>query len=131
MVGTGVKLAIVGAGISGLTAAYRLAPFHEVDVFESNAYLGGHTNTIDVDDDGETSTISGTDEDGETFEMTTGTDIPDAWPSDIPLPPGTITSATAMSDNTDQILNISSEVSDAQVHLLETVAFFGSVVGKI
>jgi len=89
----------------------------------------GEEFSIDVDEDGETSTFSGTDEDGSTFEMTTGTDIPDAWPNDIPVPPGTITSATAMADDSERILNISSEVSDAAaahdgyVAQLESIGF--------
>ena len=48
-----MKIAIIGAGISGLTAAYRLSGVHEVTVFEANDYLGGHTNTVDVELDGE------------------------------------------------------------------------------
>jgi predicted NAD/FAD-binding protein len=44
-----VKLAIVGAGISGLTAAHLLHRDHDVTVFEANAYAGGHTNTVRVD----------------------------------------------------------------------------------
>jgi predicted NAD/FAD-binding protein len=43
------KIAIVGAGISGLTAAHLLQPDHDVTVFEANCYAGGHTNTIRVD----------------------------------------------------------------------------------
>lgn len=43
-----MKIGIVGSGISGLTAAHFLAESHQVDVFEANDYLGGHTNTIDV-----------------------------------------------------------------------------------
>lgn len=48
-----MKIAIIGAGISGLTAAYRLSGAHEITVYESNDYLGGHTNTVDVELDGE------------------------------------------------------------------------------
>lgn len=48
-----MKIAIIGAGISGLTAAYRLSPAHDISLFEANDYLGGHTNTVDVDLDGE------------------------------------------------------------------------------
>jgi predicted NAD/FAD-binding protein len=43
-----MKIAIVGGGISGLTAAHLLAGEHEITLFEANDYLGGHTNTVDV-----------------------------------------------------------------------------------
>jgi predicted NAD/FAD-binding protein len=44
-----VKIAIVGAGVSGLVAAWAAhRDGHEVVVFEANAYAGGHTNTISV-----------------------------------------------------------------------------------
>lgn len=46
-----MKIAIVGAGISGLTAAHQLHPRHDVTVFEAGSYAGGHTNTIDVEDE--------------------------------------------------------------------------------
>lgn len=42
------KVAIVGGGISGISAAEYLSPFHEITLFEKNKYLGGHTNTIVV-----------------------------------------------------------------------------------
>jgi predicted NAD/FAD-binding protein len=44
-----VRIAIVGAGISGLVVAHLLAREHEVTLFESGTYPGGHTNTIRVD----------------------------------------------------------------------------------
>ncbi|MEM9411683.1 MAG: FAD-dependent oxidoreductase [Planctomycetota bacterium] len=43
-----MKIAIIGAGISGLVAAYRLQKHHQIDIFEANSYVGGHTNTIAV-----------------------------------------------------------------------------------
>lgn len=43
-----MKIAIIGTGISGLGAAYLLSAEHEVQVFEKNRYLGGHSRTIDV-----------------------------------------------------------------------------------
>lgn len=52
-----MKIAIIGAGISGLTAAYRLAVEHEVTMFEANDYLGGHANTVDVELEGERQAI--------------------------------------------------------------------------
>jgi len=48
-----MKIAIIGSGISGLTAAWLLHQSHEIAVFEANDYVGGHTHTIDVDADGE------------------------------------------------------------------------------
>jgi predicted NAD/FAD-binding protein len=48
------KIAIVGAGVSGLTAAHLLHRAHEVTVFEANDYAGGHTNTVRVDTADET-----------------------------------------------------------------------------
>lgn len=47
-----MRIAIIGSGISGLTAARRLCPDHDITVFEANDYIGGHTNTVDVDFDG-------------------------------------------------------------------------------
>jgi predicted NAD/FAD-binding protein len=47
-----MKIAIIGSGISGLVAAYRLQPSHAVTVFEAGSYVGGHTNTVDVELDG-------------------------------------------------------------------------------
>jgi len=41
-----MRVAIVGAGISGLGAAYLLSREHDVHVFERAAYAGGHTNTV-------------------------------------------------------------------------------------
>ena len=46
------RVAIVGSGISGLTAAYRLQPHADVTVFEQNDWIGGHTHTVDVELDG-------------------------------------------------------------------------------
>lgn len=48
-----MKIAIIGSGISGLTAGWLLHSTHEITVFEANDYIGGHTHTIDVDIDGE------------------------------------------------------------------------------
>jgi len=49
-----MKIAVVGAGISGLTVAYLLHGRHEITVFEAADYAGGHTNTIRVDTPNET-----------------------------------------------------------------------------
>jgi predicted NAD/FAD-binding protein len=44
-----MRIAIVGAGVSGLVTAHLLAREHEVVVYEAGSYAGGHTNTIRVD----------------------------------------------------------------------------------
>ena len=49
-----MRVAIIGAGISGLCVAYRLRDQHDVSVFEANDYIGGHTNTIPVTEGRET-----------------------------------------------------------------------------
>jgi predicted NAD/FAD-binding protein len=43
-----MKIAIIGAGISGLTAAYILSKKYSVTLYEENDYLGGHANTFQV-----------------------------------------------------------------------------------
>jgi predicted NAD/FAD-binding protein len=48
------RVAIIGSGISGLTAAYRLHNDVEVTVFEQNDWIGGHTHTVDVTLDDQT-----------------------------------------------------------------------------
>ena len=43
-----MKIAIIGSGISGLTASYLLNKKHNITLFEKNDYLGGHTHTHDI-----------------------------------------------------------------------------------
>ena len=47
-----MKIAVVGSGISGLSAAWLLNGSHQVTLYEAAGYLGGHTNTVDVSLDG-------------------------------------------------------------------------------
>tara|TARA_A100001015_G_C15043666_1_gene741723 strand:- start:2055 stop:3332 length:1278 start_codon:yes stop_codon:yes gene_type:complete len=44
------KIAVIGAGAAGLTAAYLLNKSHDVFLFEKNSYFGGHANTVTVND---------------------------------------------------------------------------------
>lgn len=43
------RVAVIGAGVSGLTAAWLLAEKHEVQIFEAAGYAGGHTNTEQIE----------------------------------------------------------------------------------
>ena len=46
-----MRVAIVGSGISGLFVARALYPLHEVTLFEARDRIGGHVNTLRVEDD--------------------------------------------------------------------------------
>ena len=43
-----MKIAVVGTGISGMSAAWLLNSRHDVTVYEQDGRIGGHSNTIDV-----------------------------------------------------------------------------------
>jgi uncharacterized protein len=47
-----MKIAVLGAGISGLGSAYILSQKHEVDVYEKDSRLGGHARTTQIQDEG-------------------------------------------------------------------------------
>ncbi len=47
-----MRVAIIGSGIAGMVTAYRLQRDYEVTLFEANDYVGGHTNTVDIEVDG-------------------------------------------------------------------------------
>lgn len=47
-----MKIAIIGSGISGLTAAYVLSRRNDITIFEKNDYIGGHTHTHDIEENG-------------------------------------------------------------------------------
>jgi uncharacterized protein len=44
-----MKVAIVGSGIAGLTAAHHLHPEHDITLFEAGGHVGGHVDTHDVE----------------------------------------------------------------------------------
>lgn len=84
-----IRIAVVGSGISGLSAAWLLSRRHDVTLFEADPRLGGHTNTVNVSVAGGTTAID------------TGFIV--ATPGTIPFflrlhgPPGRGHSQTAMS----------------------------------
>jgi predicted NAD/FAD-binding protein len=44
------KIAVIGGGVAGVTAAHLLDPHHRVTLYEQNHYVGGHTNTVILND---------------------------------------------------------------------------------
>ena len=44
-----MKIAVIGSGISGLSAAHYLSKKHKVDLFEKENHFGGHSYTLDID----------------------------------------------------------------------------------
>ena len=43
-----MKIAIIGSGISGLSAALLLSQKHDITIFEIDKRFGGHANTVEV-----------------------------------------------------------------------------------
>jgi len=42
------RIAVIGSGISGLSAAHALAPVSHLTLFEAGSHFGGHSHTVDV-----------------------------------------------------------------------------------
>ena len=49
-----MKIAVIGGGISGMLSAWMLRESHDLTLFESGSYLGGHTHTHDIQASGQT-----------------------------------------------------------------------------
>ena len=47
---SGLKIAVIGGGVAGITASYLLQRRHSVTLYEKNDYVGGHTHTIVIED---------------------------------------------------------------------------------
>ncbi len=46
------KLAIIGTGIAGMGCAHHLHKKYNITLFEELDYIGGHTNTVTIDEEG-------------------------------------------------------------------------------
>ena len=46
------RIAVIGGGIAGVASAWLLSRRHRVTLFEAGDYVGGHTNTIDIEVEG-------------------------------------------------------------------------------
>ena len=44
------KIAVIGGGISGLSAAWHLSKYEEVTLYEKNSHFGGHAHTVTLKD---------------------------------------------------------------------------------
>src|SRR6478735_1332750 len=45
-----MRIAIVGTGVAGMASAHMLHPEHRITVYEAADRLGGHSNTVEVED---------------------------------------------------------------------------------
>ncbi|MDC0336026.1 FAD-dependent oxidoreductase [Pseudodesulfovibrio sp.] len=50
----GMRVAVIGGGISGIVASYLISRRNDVVLFEKEPHLGGHTYTVSADNDGKT-----------------------------------------------------------------------------
>ena len=52
-----MKIAVIGSGISGLSAAYYLSKKFKVDLFEQDNHFGGHSYTYDIVENKKTTSV--------------------------------------------------------------------------
>ncbi len=43
-----LRVAVIGTGVSGISAAWLLNQRHDIHVFEKGYWVGGHCSTVDV-----------------------------------------------------------------------------------
>ena len=53
-----MKIAVIGSGISGLSAAHFLSKKHRVDIFEKENHFGGHSYTVEIPTNNSNNSIS-------------------------------------------------------------------------
>jgi predicted NAD/FAD-binding protein len=53
-----MKIAVIGSGISGLSAAYLLSKKYKVDLFEKENHFGGHSYTVNIKENNKNETVS-------------------------------------------------------------------------
>ena len=91
-----MRIAVVGSGISGLATAWLLQGGHEVTLFESGTYLGGHTHTVDVTLEGVT---HGVDTGFLVFNRDTYPNLVSLFEElDVPVAPSEMTFSVAMQE---------------------------------
>ena len=52
-----MKIAVIGSGISGLSAAYYLSKKYKVDLLEQDDHFGGHSYTYDIKEENKTTSV--------------------------------------------------------------------------
>lgn len=72
---------------------------------------GDDVNITLTEDDGAV-TVTGQNESGEVLNFTSGEEMPDNWPSEVPVPAGQVVSASSFDSGENQVLSLVVEVDD-------------------